>query len=173
MPGSDNGENGHSPTHEPDMVDAILRGVLETLREKRGALLPILHGIQEELGYIPDDSVPVIAHALNLTRAEVHGVVSFYHDFRSTKGGRRTVRVCQAESCQAAVSGTLTAAAKQQLGIDFEETTSDGTFTLVKAYCLGNCALSPSVMVQGTVYGRVTPDRLAQILESEAAGQLT
>lgn len=172
MPGSDYEEKEHSLTHEPAMVEAILRGVLETLREKRGALLPILHGIQEELGYIPDDSVPVIAHALNLTRAEVHGVVSFYHDFRSKKGGRRTVQVCHAESCQAAGGAALTAAAKQQLGIDFEETTTDGTFTLVKAFCLGNCALSPSIMVQGTVYGRVTPDRLAQILKAEAAQRI-
>ena len=154
------------------MVEAILRGVMDTLREKRGALLPILHAVQEELGYIPDDAVPVIAHSLNLTRAEVHGVVSFYHDFRSKKGGRRTLRVCQAESCQAAGSGAITAAAKRQLGIDFDETTSDGAFTLVKAFCLGNCALSPSVMVQGTVYGRVTPDRLADILKAEAEQRL-
>ena len=173
MPGSDTDWNGHAPpTPEPEMVEAILRGVIQTLREKRGALLPILHGVQEELGYIPDDSVPLIADSLNLTRAEVHGVVTFYHDFRRKKAGRRTVRVCQAESCQAAGGVELTAAARKQLGIEFDETTSDGAFTLVKVFCLGNCALSPNVMVEGTVYGRVTPDRLAQILEEEARQRL-
>lgn len=152
---------------DPSMVDAIVRGVLETLRDKRGALLPILHGIQNELGFIPDETVPIIARALNLTRAEVHGVVSFYHDFRQKKSGRRTVRICQAESCQAAGSDSVTTAAQEHLGVDFEETTPDGAFTLRKVFCLGNCALSPSIMVQGTVYGRVNPDRLREILLRE------
>jgi formate dehydrogenase subunit gamma len=173
MPGSDTPEDGQNPTaNQPDMVEAILRDVLTSLREQRGALLPILHAIHEELGCIPDHTVPVIADRLNLTRAEVHGVVSFYQDFRTRKGGRRTVRICQAESCQAAGSAVLTEAAQAQLGIGFEETTPDGAFTLVKVFCLGNCALSPSVMVEGTVYGRVTPERMAEILELEAPQRL-
>jgi len=157
---------------DPELIGGIVRGVLGTLREQRGALLPVLHGVQEELGYIPDDAVPLIARSLNLTRAEVHGVVTFYHDFRRKKGGRKTLRICQAESCQAAGSEALNAAAKARLGIDFEETTRDGAFTLRKVFCLGQCALSPSVMVEGAVYGRVTPDRLGEILAEEAARRL-
>jgi len=156
----------------PQMVEGILRGVIETLREQRGALLPILHAVQEELGHIPDEAVPVIASALNLTRAEVHGVVSFYHDFRRKKAGRRTVRICHAESCQATGGLGLAQAACQQLGVDFDQTTPDGAFTLTKVFCLGNCALSPSIMVQGRVYGRVTPQRLAEILEDESRQRL-
>lgn len=167
MPHVDSAGNG-----QREMVEAILRGVVETLRDQRGALLPILHAVQQELGYIPDDAIPVIAHALNLTRAEVHGVVSFYHDFRRTKAGRRTLRICQAESCQAAGGLELGRTARKQLGIEFGETTSDGLFTLGKVFCLGNCALSPSIMCQGTVYGRVTPTRLAEILAEEASQQL-
>src|SRR5262249_42758208 len=102
---------------------------------------------------------------LNLTRAEVHGVISFYHDFRSEAPGRKIVRICQAESCQAMGSVALTSHAKKHLGIDFHETTRDQAFTLEPVYCLGNCALSPAMMVNGELYGRVTPQRLAQVLE--------
>jgi len=151
----------------PEMVDAVVRGVLETLREQRGALLPILHAVQSELGYIPDEVIPHIAAALNLTRAEVHGVVSFYHDFRSRKAAHTTVRVCHAESCQATGSTEVADAARRHLGIEFEETTPDGQFRLTKVFCLGNCALSPSIMVGGAVYGRVTPDRFREILDEE------
>jgi len=169
-------ENIREPAGEgtvsPDMVDAILRGVSETLREKRGALRPILHALQEELACIPDESVPVIARALNLTRAEVHGVVSFYHDFRTRKAGRKTIRICHAESCQAAGAMALATAAREQMGIDFGETTADGAFTLTKVFCLGNCALSPSVMVEGRVHGRVTPARLAIIVAEETRRRL-
>jgi formate dehydrogenase subunit gamma len=173
MANPDAGGSGNAgDTRDPDTVEAIVQAVLETLREKRGALLPILHGIQNERGHIPDESVPVIARTLNLTRAEVHGVVSFYHDFRRKKAGRRTVRICQAESCQAAGSEAVTASAREELGIDFEETTEDGAFTLRKVFCLGNCALSPSVMVEGTVYGRVTPARVKEILDHEAGLRL-
>ena len=149
-------------------IETIIQGVLESLADKRGALLPILHGVQAELGHIPSDAVPVIARRLNLTRADVHGVVSFYHDFRTEKGGKRTVQICQAESCQAMGSAALTARAKAQLAVDFDETTADGAFTLRPVYCLGNCAASPSIMIEGTVYGRVTPDALSRILAEEA-----
>jgi formate dehydrogenase subunit gamma len=160
-------QNGHDPAHDPAMVAAIVRGVLGTLRDQRGALLPILHALQDELGFIPDDAIPEIARTLNLTRAEVHGVVTFYHDFRRKKCGRKTVRICQAESCQAAGSRQLTEAAHEHLGIAFEETTGNGAFTLRKVFCLGNCALSPAIMVEGRVYGRVTPSRLLEILDEE------
>lgn len=145
--------------------NAEISRIVRELKDKPGPLLVILHGIQEELGYVPPDAVPVIAAELNLTRAEVHGVVTFYHDFRSTPPGRHIVRICQAESCQAAGSKALTGFAKESLGIDLHETTGDNVFTLEPVYCLGNCACSPSVMVDGEVYGRVTPSRFQEIVE--------
>jgi formate dehydrogenase subunit gamma len=147
------------------MSSSAISRIVRELKDKPGALLPILHGIQEELGYVPEDAVPIIAIELNLTRAEVHGVVTFYHDFRSHPAGRHIVRVCQAESCQAAGSGALTTHAKQLLGIDFHQTTTDGSCSLEPVYCLGNCALSPSVMVDKEVYGRVNAQRFDEILE--------
>jgi len=134
-------------------------------KSKPGALLPILHAIQDRIGHIPPDAVPTIASALNLSRAEVHGVVSFYHYFRQTPPGRHTVQICQAESCQAMGSAKLTAFAKETLGIDFHETTADEAFSLEPVYCLGNCACSPAVMVDDDVYGRVTNERLAALLD--------
>lgn len=151
-------------TTEIAQKEAVLR-IARELKDKPGALIPILHGIQEELGYVPPDAVPVIADVLNLTRAEVHGVVTFYHEFRSEAPGRHIVKICQAESCQATGSRALTAHAKTKLGIDFHHTTTDKTFTLEPVFCLGNCALSPSVMLDGEVYGRVNATRLNDILE--------
>jgi formate dehydrogenase subunit gamma len=144
----------------------LVKAIAESLRDRRGALLPILRALQEELGYIPEESVPLVAEALNLTRAEVHGVVTFYHDFRTRKLGRRVVKICQAESCQALGSAQVSAAAKAHLGIDFEETTGDNAFTLRKVYCLGNCALSPSIMIDADVHGRVTPESVRTIIEA-------
>jgi formate dehydrogenase subunit gamma len=142
-----------------------IAAIIADLKRKPGALLPILHAIQDEIGFIPPDAVSVIAEELNLTRAEVHGVITFYHDFRCEAPGRHIVRICQAESCQAMGSIALTSYAKQRLGIDFHETTSDRTFTLEPVYCLGNCALSPAIMVDVDVYGRMTPQRLEDVLE--------
>ena len=112
--------------------------IVKALKHKPGALLPIIHGIQEKLGYVPSEAIPIIASELNLTRAEVHGVVSFYHDFRSKPTGRHVVRICQAESCQAMGSVALTNFAKEHLGVDFHETTRDEAFSLEPVYCLGN-----------------------------------
>ena len=145
------------------VADDIVR-IIEPLKHKPGALLPVLHAIQDELGYIPPEAVPVIAETLNLTRAEVHGVITFYHDFRMEKPGRHIVRICQAESCQAMGSVALTASVRERLGIGFHQTTKDGGFTLEPVYCLGNCALSPSIMVDGNVHGRVTPERFVEVL---------
>jgi formate dehydrogenase subunit gamma len=139
--------------------------IVSALKEKPGALMPILRRVQDELGYIPSEAVPIIAKELNLTRADVHGVITFYHDFRSTRPGQHVLKICQAESCQAMGSVALTAYAKQHLGVDFHQTTADQVFTLDPVYCLGNCALSPAVMVDGDVHGRTTPQRLRQILE--------
>lgn len=133
-------------------------------QHRPGALLPILHAVQERLGWVPSDAVPVIANALNLSRAEVHGVVSFYHDFRDTPRGKHMLKICRAESCQAVGADTLVAHAKQQLGIEFHETSNDGKITLEPVYCLGNCALSPAMAVDNDVYGRVTPDRFDAVV---------
>jgi formate dehydrogenase subunit gamma len=146
------------------MPSAAISKIVQELKDKPGALLPILHGIQEELGHVPEEAIPIIASELNLTRAEVHGVVTFYHDFRSEAPGRHVVKICQAESCQAAGSEALTAFAKRRLGIDFHHTTADRACTLEPVYCLGNCALSPSVMVDKEVFGRVTPERFDEIV---------
>ena len=134
-------------------------------KAKPGALLPILHAIQDRIGHSPPDAVPKIAFELNLSRAEVHGVISFYHYFRDTPPGRHTVQICQAESCQAMGSAQLTAHAKSCLGIDFHETTADQEFSLEPVYCLGNCACSPAVMIDEEVHGRVTHERLEKLLE--------
>jgi formate dehydrogenase subunit gamma len=147
------------------MSSVVISRIVRELKAKPGALLPVLHSIQDELGYIPEEAVPIIASEMNLTRAEVHGVVTFYHDFRSHPPGRHIVRICQAESCQAAGSAALTAFAKKRMGIDFHQTTGDRSCSLEPVYCLGNCALSPSVMVDKEVFGRVTNERFEEILE--------
>lgn len=145
--------------------DAVL-AIIAGSKEKPGALLPILHGIQDALGYVPPDSVPLVAEALNLSRAEVHGVISFYHYFRQTPPGKRTIHICRAESCQAMGSEALESHVKARLGIDYHETTEDQAFSLEPVYCLGNCACSPSIMVGKEVHGRVSPERFDAIIES-------
>ena len=147
-----------------------IASIVLALKHKPGALLPILHAIQEKLGYVPSEAIPIIASELNLTRAEVHGVVSFYHDFRSKPTGRHVVRICQAESCQAMGSVALTNFAKEHLGVDFHETTRDEAFSLEPVYCLGNCACSPAMMVDEEIFGRMTPQRFQKIL-LEVVGQ--
>ena len=132
--------------------------VIADLKDKPGALLPILHGIQDELGYVPAETVPIIADALNLSRAEVHGCISFYHYFRDTPPGKHTIHLCRAESCQAMGSKALEDHVKSRLGIDFHETTSDGAFSLEPVYCLGLCACSPSMQIGDEVYGRVSAE---------------
>ena len=129
-----------------------------------GALLPVLHAVQDALGYVPKDAVPLIAHALNLSRAEVHGVVSFYHYYRTEKPGRHVVQLCRAEACQAVGAAHLEAHAKRTLGVDFHGTTADGAVTLEPVYCLGNCALGPAAMVDDRLQGRVTPQRFDALI---------
>ncbi len=129
-----------------------------------GALLPILHDLQAEFGCVPDAAVPVLAEALNLSRAEIHGVVTFYHDFRRTPPGRHVVKLCQAEACQAMGCRDLARHASDRLGVELGETTPDGRVTLEAVYCLGLCATAPSAMVDGRVIGRVTPARLDRAL---------
>ena len=143
----------------PDDVAARVRQVIDECRHLPGALLPVLHGVQDALGYVPDDAVPLIAYELNLSRAEVHGVISFYHHFRTHPPGRHVVRICRAEACQALGARALEAHAKKTLGIDFHETTKDGAITLEAVYCLGNCGCGPSVLVDpDALHARVTPE---------------
>jgi formate dehydrogenase subunit gamma len=130
---------------------------------ERGPLLEILHAIQLELGCVPADAVAPLADALNLSRAEVHGVVSFYHHFRSAAPGRYVVQLCRAEACQSMNAGATETRAKQLLGVDFGSTTPDGRVTLEAVYCLGNCACAPAIMVNGELHGRVTPERFAEL----------
>ena len=142
----------------------IVLDILDAHQAMPGNLLPILHGIQDTLGYIPPAAVEDIAKALYLSKAEVHGVVSFYHYFRTTPPGKHTVRICRAESCQAMNGKALESHAKNTLGIDFHETTSDERFSLEPVYCLGNCACSPSITIDDEVHGRVTPEKFDQLL---------
>jgi formate dehydrogenase subunit gamma len=139
-------------------------GRLKTLP---GALLPILHAVQETLHFVPKDAVPLIAHELNLSVAEVHGVVSFYHYFLQERPGRRVMHLCRAEACQALGSVALEAHVKKKLGIDYHATTHDGAVTLEPVYCLGNCALGPSLMIDQTLHGRVTAERFDALLAQD------
>jgi formate dehydrogenase subunit gamma len=138
--------------------------IVGDMRGLEGPLLPILHGIQQEFGYVPRESVPVIAEVLNLSRAEVYGVVSFYHDYRSHPAGRHVLKLCQAEACQSMGSDAVAARVKQLLGIDFHETTKDGAVTLEPVYCLGLCACSPSAMLDGEVIGRLDAAKVDEIV---------
>jgi formate dehydrogenase subunit gamma len=143
---------------------ATIRRLADARATEPGTLLPILHAIQDEVGFIPEDAVAIVADVLNLSRAEVHGVLTFYHFFRTRPPGKHTLYVCRAEACQSMGSRALEERIRDRLAIDFHETTPDGKFSLEPVYCLGNCACSPAVMVDETVYGRVTPDRLDRIL---------
>jgi formate dehydrogenase subunit gamma len=146
-----------------DAAENRIASILSEMKELRGALLPILHAVQDALGYIPASAVPMIADALNLSRAEVHGVISFYHYFRHEPPGRHTIRLCRAEACQAMNQRALEQHVKTRLGVDFHQTTANGAFTFEPVYCLGNCASAPSMLVDGELYGRVTPERFDRI----------
>ncbi len=138
--------------------------ILRDFAERPGPLLLVLHAVQDELGYIPDEAVPLIAEALNLSRAEVHGVISFYHYFRRAPCGKHVVRVCRAESCKAMNADSLAAHAQQRLRIGFHETTADGLFSLEPVYCLGNCACSPAIMIDTELHGRVSAERFDALI---------
>ena len=137
---------------------------IERHRESAGALLPILHAIQDALGYVPEAAVPLLARELNQSRAEVHGVISFYHYFRTQPAGRHVIYLCRAEACQAMGGRALEAHAKRKLGVDFHGTTADAAFTLEPVYCLGNCACAPSLLIGGDLHGRVDAERFDALL---------
>jgi formate dehydrogenase subunit gamma len=151
-----------SETWNKDAVAAIV----DSLRHAPGALLRILRRVQDDLGWIPPPALPLIAHGLNLSRAEVHGVASFYHDFRHTPPARNVIRLCRAESCQALGAEALARHVRGRLGVGFGETTSDREFALEAVYCLGNCACSPAGVINGQLLGRLTPKTFDDALES-------
>ena len=143
--------------------DEIL-GIVTRHRDRPGPLIEILHAVQDRLGCIPPEAVPLIAGALNQSRAEVHGVVTFYHHFRTAPRGRHVLRLCRAEACQSMRGRALEQHAMRSLGIGLGETTPDGGLTLEAVYCLGLCACSPAAMIDDEVHGRLTPERLDGLL---------
>jgi formate dehydrogenase subunit gamma len=164
--GAKNSTNG-DPGWDARVIDEIIAG----LADKPGALMLVLHAVNERIGYIPPAAVPAIARGLNLSRAEVHGVISFYHDFRTEPPGRKIIRVCRAESCQAMGAVALAAHIQARLGIDFGQTSGNGDFTLEPVYCLGNCACSPAILVGDDLYGRVNPERFDEIFSGFTSGR--
>lgn len=151
-------------------MNSDIHAIIARFSQQPGPLLLVLHAIQDELGYIPAEAVPLVAMGLNLSRAEVHGVVTFYHYFRQAPPGEHVVQLCHAEACQAMQAGKLEAHVKQRLGIDFHQTTADGKFTLEPVYCLGNCACSPAMMFDDKLYGRVSPERFDELLAEGEQG---
>jgi formate dehydrogenase subunit gamma len=140
--------------------------VIAAYATQDGAMLPLLHELQETFGFIPEAAIPMIAHALNLSRAEVHGVVSFYHDFRHVPPGRHVLKLCRAEACQSMGGDALSARVRDRLGLDWGETTADGRLTLDAVFCLGLCACGPSAMFDGKPVGRVDDARLDRLIAS-------
>ena len=133
---------------------------------EEGATLPILHELQAAFGFVPAEAVPLVAHALNLTRAEVHGVVSFYHEYRRHRPGRHILRLCRAEACQALGCDSLAAHVRSRLNIGWHETTSDGAMTLEPVFCLGLCAIGPAALLDGQPLARLDAARIEAALDS-------
>jgi formate dehydrogenase subunit gamma len=147
--------------------DRAVEQALAACADLDGALLPVLHAIQDAIGWVPDSAVPVIARALNISRADVVGTISFYHDFRRSPPGRTVVKLCRAEACQAVGAGALEQHVKAKLDCDFHQTARG--VTLEPAYCLGNCAVGPSALIDGALVGRVTPARFDALVPLGAA----
>ncbi len=147
----------------PNEVETVRR-IVADMKGRPGPLLEVLHAIQASLGHVPESVVPVVAEGLNLSRAEVHGVITFYHDFRRQPAGRHVLKLCRAEACQAAGGDPLAARAESRLGLRIGSTAPDGSVTLEPVYCLGLCALAPSAMLDGRVVGRLDQERLDALL---------
>ena len=145
-------------------ISARTTSIVDEMKKLEGPLLPILHEIQNEFGYVPQEALPVIASGLNLSRAEVYGVASFYHDYRERPAGRHVLKVCRAESCQAMGGDEMADRLRNALDIDWHETSKDGAVTLEPVYCLGLCACSPSAMLDGEVVGRLDEERIGEIV---------
>ena len=152
----------------PEQLAAVDEAIAR-LRDLPGACLPILHEIQRALGFVPNEAVARIADALNWSRADVHGVLTYYHDFRAEPPGRHVLKVCRAEACQATGCEELVTHLERAHGVSVGATRDDGELTVEPVYCLGNCALSPSVLLDDRVHGRVTPQRLDALLQRAQA----
>ena len=150
--------------HVPGDVGARTLAIVGELKGLEGPLLPILHEIQAEFGHVPQESLPVIARELNLSRAEVHGVVTFYHDYRDHPTGRHVLKLCRAEACQSMGGDALAERVKALLGIDFHQTTLDGAVTLEPVYCLGLCSCAPAAMLDGEVFGRMDVETAREMI---------
>jgi formate dehydrogenase subunit gamma len=146
---------------------AAVRQILQSQQSVPGAMLPILHDIQDAVGHIPPDAVPLIADALNVSRAEVHGVISYYHHFRQHAAGRHVVQICRAEACQSRGAAALVAHATEALGCDFHQTTADGEITLEPVYCLGLCPVGPNIAIGDDLHARVTPERFTALINAK------
>jgi formate dehydrogenase subunit gamma len=157
--------------HETDDTpeQARIRAVVQQHRDDPGALLPILHALCESFGYVEAEAMAIVAEELNLSQAEVYGVVTFYNDFRTEPPGRTVIRVCRAEACQSMGADALIDHATGRLGVGLGETTPDGAVTLEQVFCLGNCALSPAVMVGDRLVGRVSTARFDELVSEAAA----
>ena len=142
----------------------LARNICASFGNKASELLEILHELQHRHGFVPEAAIPAIAKAVNLSRAEVHGVVTFYHDYRREKPGRHIVKICRAEACQSMAAEETCSHAERKLKVKLGCTTSDGSVTLEGVFCLGNCALSPAVMIDDKLHGRVTPQRMDELL---------
>ncbi|MTH64549.1 formate dehydrogenase subunit gamma [Paracoccus shanxieyensis] len=156
------------PEEAADFYESIAE-IIALHAQREGPLLPILHDIQAEYGYVPEAAQPVIAAALGLTRAEVHGVVSFYHDFRDHPSGRHVLRLCRAEACQSMGADALADRVRAALGIDFHETTPDGRLTLEPVFCLGLCACAPSAQMGERLLGRATVEKVQRMVQEAGA----
>ncbi len=153
------------------MLDSVqtkerVEEILDRHTAMEGALLPILHAVQAEFGHVPQETLPIIAKALNISRAEAHGVMSFYHDFRTKPAGQHVLKLCRAEACQAVGADNVAAYAQKELGIDWHGTTPDGKITLEPIFCLGLCACGPAAIVNGKLVGRVDTTKLSAIIGS-------
>jgi len=144
--------------------EARAQEIIAGHKDLDGATLPILHALQEAFGFVPEAAVPLVAQALNLSRAEVHGVVTFYHDFRKEPAGKHVLKLCGAEACQSMGGDHLATCAEKKLGVEMGETTGDGQVTLEHIYCLGLCAVAPSGMINGRIVGRLDEKRLDAML---------
>lgn len=147
-------------------IERCVTVAIARMKGEPGPLLEILHSVQQELGFVPPEAVPLIADALNLSRAEVHGVISFYHHFRDRPAGQHTIKLCRAEACQAMNANALADFAKRRLQLDFGQTREDGKVTLDAVYCLGNCACAPSAMIDGQLRGRVDEQTLSECADT-------
>jgi formate dehydrogenase subunit gamma len=154
----------------PEWDTERARATIDPLTRLPGALLPMLHALMDEFGYVDDAAVPLLAGALNISHAEVVGVIRFYHDFKSVPQGRHILHICRAEACQSMGCEVLVDHIEHRLGITLGETTADRGITLDAVYCLGNCALSPAVMLDGRLYGRVSPDLIDRLIDDPRHG---